>query len=187
MNSVLEAARRWRLSLRRIQATKLIILPCLTGVLTGAGTIAFVELINLVQWLAIGSTEWPLRVIPQLHWYRVLLVPAIGGLIVGPLVHVLAPEAAGHGVPEVIEAVILRGGRIRRRVATVKSLASALTIGTGGSVGREGPIVQIGAALGSTISQLLRLPAEQTKTLAACGAAAGIAAVFNAPIAGAFF
>jgi CIC family chloride channel protein len=175
------------MSLRRIQATKLILLPCLTGVLTGVGTIGFVELINLVQWLAIGSTDWPLRTIPHLHWARVLLVPMIGGLIVGPLVRFFAPEAEGHGVPEVIEAVMMRGGRIRKRVATVKSLASALTIGTGGSVGREGPVVQIGAALGSTLGQLLRLPAEQIKTLAACGAAGGIAAVFNAPIAEAFF
>jgi CIC family chloride channel protein len=187
MESLREVLQRWRLSLRRIQAMKLIVIPCITGVLTGAGTIAFVELINLVQWLAIGSTGWPLRVVPHLHWYHVVLVPMIGGLIVGPLVHFLAPEAEGHGVPEVIEAVMMRGGRIRKRVATVKSLASALTIGTGGSVGREGPVVQIGAALGSAVGQLLRLPAEQIKTLAACGAAGGIAAVFNAPIAGAFF
>src|SRR5512135_3870735 len=150
MDRLSAVGQRWRSSLRRIQATKLIVLPCMTGVLTGAATIGFVELINGVQWLAIGSTTWPLRVIPQLPWYHVLLVPMIGGLIVGPLVHFLAPEAEGHGVPEVIEAVMMRGGRIRKRVATVKSLASALTIGTGGSVGREGPVVQIGAALGST-------------------------------------
>lgn len=177
----------WRESVRRIQATRLIVVPIVAGVLTGAGTIAFVQLIDLVQWLAIGSTNWPLRVLPHVPWYRVLLVPMIGGLIVGPLVRFLAPEAEGHGVPEVIEAVTMRGGRIRKRVATIKSLASALTIGTGGSVGREGPVVQIGAALGSTLGQLLRLPGEQIKTLAACGAAGGIAAVFNAPIAGAFF
>jgi len=177
----------WRESFRRLQMTKLVLIPCCTGVLTGAATIAFVELLNMVQRLAIGSAAWPLRVLPQLHWYHVLVVPMLGGLIVGPLVHFLAPEAEGHGVPEVIEAVMLRGGRIRKRVATVKSLASALTIGTGGSVGREGPVVQIGAAVGSAIGQAFRLPAEQMKTLAACGAAGGIAAVFNAPIAGAFF
>ena len=187
MHAVFEAVRGWRWSLRRVRATQLIFLPCLTGALTGAATIGFVELINAVQWVAIGSTDWPLHVVPSLSWWRLLLVPAIGGLVVGPFVHFLAPEAEGHGVPEVIEAVMLRGGRICRRVATVKSIASALTIGTGGSVGREGPVVQIGAGLGSTIGQMLRLPAEQTKTLAACGAAAGIAAVFNAPIAGAFF
>ena len=105
----------------------------------------------------------------------------------GPPASAAAEATARRATPEVIEAVMLRGGRIRKRVAAVKSLASALTIGTGGSVGREGPIVQIGAAVGSAVGQILRLPSEQIKTLAACGAGAGIAAVFNAPIAGAFF
>ncbi len=177
----------WRVSIQRLQATRLIIVPSITGLLTGAATIAFVELLNLAQWVALGSSKLPLDVLPHLTWYHILLTPVIGGLIVGPLVHFLAPEAEGHGVPEVIEAVMLAGGRIRKRVAAVKSIASAVTIGTGGSVGREGPIVQIGAALGSAVGQFLRFPAEQLKTLTACGAAAGIAAVFNAPIAGAFF
>ncbi len=187
MPRMLHIVQNWGRALRRVQTTKLIVLPCITGALTGAATIAFVELINLVQWMAIGSADLPLRVLPRLSWLHILLVPAIGGLIVGPLVAFLAPEAEGHGVPEVIEAVMLAGGRIRRRVAAVKSLASAITIGSGGSVGREGPVVQIGAAVGSALGQALRLPPEQLKTLAACGAAAGIAAVFNAPIAGAFF
>ncbi len=187
MRRLVAIGRGWGRSLQRIQAVKLIVLPSFVGALTGAATIAFVQLLNLVQWLAIGSTDLPLRVLPRLAWYHVLLVPALGGLVVGPLVKLLAPEAEGHGVPEVIEAVTFGGGRIRRRVAMVKSLASAVTIGTGGSVGREGPIVQIGAAVGSIFGQALRLHAEQLKTLAACGAAGGIAAVFNAPIAGSFF
>ena len=169
------------------QIAQLVVLPCLVGVLTAGAAIAFVQLISGVQWLALGSTDLPLRVLPEVPTWRILLVPVLGGLIVGPLVHLLAPEARGHGVPEVIEAFLLRGGRIRGRVAAVKSLASALTIGTGGSVGREGPIVQIGAAVGSVVAQRLRLPPEQMRTLAACGTAGGIAAVFNAPIAGAFF
>lgn len=169
------------------QGVRLILIPSVLGLLTGAAAIGFVKLIDLVQWLAIGSAQWPLAVLPRLPWYHVLLVPALGGLIVGPLVCRLAPEAEGHGVPEVIESVVARSGRMRSRVAIVKTLASAVTIGTGGSVGREGPIVQIGAAIGSTLGRLLRLPAEQVKTLAACGTAGGIAAVFNAPIAGAFF
>jgi chloride channel protein, CIC family len=187
MSSLRDRLRHWQESLRRLQATRLIILPCCTGALTGAATIVFVEMVTLVQWLAIGSTALPLQVLAALPWYHVVLVPALGGLVLGPLVHFLAPEVQGHGVPEVIEAVMLGGGRIRRRVAAVKSIASAITIGTGGSVGREGPIVQIGAAVGSALGQFLRLPSEQMKTLAACGAGGGIAAVFNAPIAGAFF
>lgn len=120
-------------------------------------------------------------------WWRRLLAPALGGAIVGPLLFWLAREARGHGVPAVMEAVARRGGVIRPRVVAVTTIASALTIGSGGSVGREGPIVQIGSALGSAIGQLLRLPARQVRTLVGCGAAAGIAATFNAPIAGALF
>jgi CIC family chloride channel protein len=120
--------------------------------------------------------------------YYVILIPAIGGLIIGLLIlFTRTKEAKGHGVPEVMEAVAVKGGRIRPRVAAVKILASAMCIGSGGSVGREGPIVQIGATLGSTIGQWLRLPQDWVKTLVACGAAGGISATFNAPIAGVFF
>jgi CIC family chloride channel protein len=129
----------------------------------------------------------PLRVASQLTWQWRLLVPAAGGLIVGPLIYFFAREAKGHGVPEVMAAVALRGGVIRTRVVAVKALASAISIGSGGSVGREGPIVQIGSALGSTIGQMLKVPASQLRTIVGCGAAAGIAATFNAPIAGALF
>ena len=103
------------------------------------------------------------------------------------MIYFLAREAKGHGVPEVMEAVALRGGRIRPIVVVVKSLASSISIGTGGSVGREGPIVQIGSALGSTLGQRLKLSDGRVRNLVACGAAAGIAATFNAPIAGVFF
>ena len=107
--------------------------------------------------------------------------------MVGPLVYFFAREAKGHGVPEVMEAVALRSGMIRKRVVLVKSLASAISIGTGGSVGREGPIVQIGSAIGSVIGQLFRISGDRIRTLVGCGAAAGIAATFNAPIAGSMF
>ncbi|GAH15688.1 unnamed protein product, partial [marine sediment metagenome] len=120
-------------------------------------------------------------------WYFRILIPALGGLVVGPVVYFLAREAKGHGVPEVMEAVTLRSGMIRKRVVLVKSLVSAICIGTGGSVGREGPIVQIGSAIGSGIGQVLKISAERIRTLVGCGAAAGIAATFNAPIAGSMF
>jgi CIC family chloride channel protein len=119
--------------------------------------------------------------------FHLLIIPALGGAIVGPLVYRFAREARGHGVPEVMEAVVLRGGRIRPRVVVVKALASAICIGTGGSVGREGPIAQIGSALGSTVGQLFRLSDDRVRNLVACGAAGGIAATFNAPIAGSLF
>ncbi len=116
-----------------------------------------------------------------------LVVMTSAGVVVGYMVNRWAREAKGHGVPEVMEAIALRNGRIRPRVAAVKVLASSITIGAGGSAGREGPIVQVGAALGSTIGQLFHFSAERVRTLVACGAAAGIAATFNAPIAGAIF
>lgn len=125
--------------------------------------------------------------VPWLGGAFVILAPAVGGLIYGPLVHRFAREARGHGVPEVMYAVARRGGHIPGRVAVVKALASAITIGSGGSVGREGPIVQIGSALGSTLGRITRMPESQLRTLVACGAAGGIAATFNAPIAGVFF
>ena len=116
-----------------------------------------------------------------------MLAPVVGGLLYGPLIHCFAREARGHGVPE----VMARRHRARRphppQVAVVKSLASALCIGSGGSVGREGPIVQIGSALGSTLGQVTRVPESRLRILVACGAAGGISATFNAPIAGVFF
>jgi CIC family chloride channel protein len=129
----------------------------------------------------------PLALVRALPWYVVAIAPALGGLVVGPLVYFFAREAKGHGVPEVMEAVALRGGAIRSRVVAIKTLASAISIGSGGSVGREGPIVHIGSAIGSTLGQLLKVPARDLRTLVGCGAAAGIAATFNAPIAGALF
>jgi CIC family chloride channel protein len=117
----------------------------------------------------------------------VLLAPVVAGLVYGPLVHFFAREARGHGVPEVMYAVARRGGRIAPQVAAVKAFASALCIGGGGSVGREGPIVQIGSALGSTVGSLVKVAEGRMRVLVACGAAGGIAATFNAPLAGVFF
>jgi CIC family chloride channel protein len=137
------------------------------------------------SWLADAGD--PLELARALPWWAKLTIPALGGLVVGPLVTRFPREAKGHGVPEVMEAVALRGGMIRGRTVALRTLASALSIGSGGSVGREGPIVQIGAAIGSALGQRLALPPRSLRTLVGCGAAAGIAATFNAPIAGALF
>ena len=165
----------------------MVIVAIVCGLAGGFGAIAFRKLIMLVQGGFFGPGEDLLEIAWGRPWHWRLLAPAVGGLIVGPLVYFLAREARGHGVPEVMESVALRGGMIRPRVVAVKALASAITIGSGGSVGREGPIVQIGSALASTIGQLLRVPSRHLRTLVGCGAAAGIAATFNAPIAGALF
>ncbi|MBN1310588.1 MAG: chloride channel protein [Anaerolineae bacterium] len=156
----------------------------LVGIGTGLGAVAFRYLIQGVSW--VGYTWFP-RITSDWGKAYVVIVPVIGGMLVGPLVYFFAREAKGHGVPEVMEAVALRGGRIRPIVALVKALASSLSIGSGGSVGREGPIVQIGSALGSSIGQALHLSDERIRNLVACGAAGGIAATFNSPIAGVIF
>ncbi len=111
----------------------------------------------------------------------------LGGLVVVFLVQRFAPEAKGHGVPEVMDAVFYKRGNIRGQVAIIKSLASALSIGSGAAVGREGPIIQIGAALGSAFSQAIKLSTSQKITLLAAGAGAGIAATFNTPLGGVLF
>ena len=116
-----------------------------------------------------------------------VVIPAVGGLVYGPLIYRFAREARGHGVPEVMIAVADNGGRIRPQVSVVKAVASALCIGAGGSVGREGPIVQIGSALASSLGQRVKMPENRLRILVACGAAGGIAATFNAPITGVFF
>ncbi|MDQ6876769.1 MAG: chloride channel protein [Candidatus Dormibacteraeota bacterium] len=163
------------------------------GAGAGAGAIAFRYLILWFTRVFSGHDDYSAAghaVHPGLPWLGigfVVLAPVVGGLIYGPLIQILAPEARGHGVPEVMLAVAEKGGRIRPRVALVKSLASALTIGSGGSVGREGPIVQIGSALGSALGQWLHVPESRLRILVACGAAGGISATFNAPIAGVFF
>ena len=171
----------------------LIPLALFVGAGAGAGAVLFRYLILWVTELATGHADYSNagRVgssqFPHLGIYFLLLVPAIGGLLYGPLIDRFAKEARGHGVPEVMYAVSARGGRISPKVAVVKSIASAICIGTGGSVGREGPIVQIGSALGSTVGQRLRVPPARMRLLVACGAAGGISATFNAPIAAVFF
>jgi len=165
----------------------MVVVAVVVGVGGGLGAVALRHMIDFFQGLFFGSGQELLPIAREVSWSWRLVAPALGGLLVGPLVYFAAREARGHGVPEVMESLLVRGGVIRPRVVVVKALASAMTIGSGGSVGREGPIVQIGSALGSTIGQALRVSTSQSRTLVGCGAAAGIAAAFNAPIAGALF
>jgi CIC family chloride channel protein len=163
------------------------------GAGAGLGAMVFRYLIYGFTWLATGHVVFGQqgRVgsahLPWLGLAFFVLIPVIGGLIYGPLIYRYAREARGHGVPEVMIAVAENGGRIRPQVSVVKALASALCIGAGGSVGREGPIVQIGSALASSLGQRIRMPENRLRTLVACGAAGGIAATFNAPVTGVFF
>ncbi|RKZ15756.1 chloride channel protein, partial [bacterium] len=169
------------------ETTIMVVMAVVVGLIGGFGAILFRWLVDLFQGLAIGHGENTVELLANQPWWKILLLPVAGGLVVGPLVHFGAREARGHGVPEVLDAMVFRKGVIRPVVAAVKIVASAITIAFGGSVGREGPIVQIGAAMGSTLGQVLRFSPQRLRTLIGCGAAAGIAATFNAPIAGAFF
>ncbi len=162
----------------------LLVLPVAVGAATGYAAVLFIRLIAAIHNLAYGVLA-PLAGGLGRGWF--VVVPVLGALCGGPIIAWFAAEAKGHGVPEVMQALILRGGRIRPRVAVAKIFASALCIGTGGSAGREGPIVQVGSTLGSTLGQWLKLSDDRIKNLVACGAAAGIAATFNAPLAGIIF
>jgi CIC family chloride channel protein len=184
----LDQAGRQRVRLGRLvtsQNTVVVTAALVIGVGAGYGAVGFRKLIDLVHALAVVGLGGALE--PSLGRAFVIVPLVIGGAIVATMVARFAPEAKGHGVPEVMAAVALRGGIMRPQVIFVKSLASAISIGVGGSCGREGPIVQIGSAIGSVIGQWLGAPAALLRTLVACGAAAGISATFNAPIGGVFF
>ncbi len=167
-------------------------LAAVVGLVTGVGALVFRVMISVIHNLFFLGTLSPIydssRFTPASPWgAAVILVPVIGAVIVTFIVSNFAPEAKGHGVPEVMDAIYYKGGVIRPVVALVKSIASAVAIGTGAGVGREGPIIQIGSALGSTFGQVLTLTTGQRITLVAAGAGAGIAATFNTPIGGVLF
>lgn len=151
-----------------------------SGVAGGLGAYLFRLLIIINQRLFFSDLSGRLGV-------PILFLPVIGGLIVGPIIYKYASEAWGHGVPEVMEALRTRGGKIRSRVAIVKILASSVTIGSGGSAGREGPIAQIGASVASVVGSVLHLDERSLKLMVMAGASAGISGTFKAPIGGALF
>jgi CIC family chloride channel protein len=177
---------------RRVSLLTLCGLAVVIGVMTGIGAVVFRALIALVHNASYNgrlSFVYDANIMegPSRFGDFVLLSPVIGGLIVVFLVQRFAPEAKGHGVPEVIDAIFYRRGQIRGTVALIKALASSISIGSGAAVGREGPIIQIGSALGSAFSQRIGLSSWQTITLLSAGAGAGIAATFNTPLGGVLF
>jgi CIC family chloride channel protein len=167
--------------------TILIALAILIGFLAGLCAWGFLELINFfrLSWKPWGGYSG--FIVGDLTTLLIPLAPALGGLLLGPLGALFPTEAKGHGVPEVMESVVREGGVLRPRTIFIRGVASAITIGTGGSAGREGPIAQIGSALGSYVAQVFKMSSNNVRTLLGAGAAGGIAAAFNAPIAGALF
>ncbi len=177
--------RAWLDRLAPPDSLVLVLSAIVVGVGGGLGAVFFVWLLRQVAQLTRWLISNPLADLPQL--VALIIIMGTAGIVVGLIVAYLAPEVRGSGIPELMEAVALRGGRIRPRVVPLKLVASAITIGSGGSAGREGPIVHIGSAFGSTVAQLLHFSNDRVRTLLACGAAAGTAATFNSPIAGAIF
>jgi CIC family chloride channel protein len=177
---------------RQLPLTQLSLLALGLGVVTGLGAVAFRDLIGFIHNLlftghALVHYDANIFTAPAPWGPLVILVPVLGAVGVTFLVTSFAPEAKGHGVPEVMDAIYYKSGVIRPVVVLVKSLASAIAIGSGSSVGREGPIIQIGSALGSTLGQIVRMPSGQRIALVAAGAGAGIASTFNTPIGGVMF
>ncbi|MCW8891702.1 MAG: chloride channel protein, partial [Deltaproteobacteria bacterium] len=190
--------------LRLLERTgfRLLILAVLVGIVAGSGALAFYFATNAVEHLTlgkIGNFHPPLEGTSESSFsnfidnlsvpYRwcLFLLPAIGGLISGWLVYTFAPEAEGHGTDGAIEAFHRKGGVIRGRVPIIKTIASVVTIGTGGSAGREGPIAQIGAGFGSFVATKLGLSAQDRRILLLAGMAGGIGATFRSPLGGALF
>ena len=177
----------WRKSLRNEQFI-LSLLAVVIGALAGYGAIVFRELIGMIQLFAFGSdSDYLLSVSRYLPWWQLLLAPVAGGLLVGLFVHFVMPGRRNHGVADVIEAGALRAGRMSLGTGIGAALAAATSIGFGASVGREGPVIHLGATIAASIATRLRLNRNAALTLLGCGVASGIAASFNAPIAGVFF
>ncbi len=172
---------------RHVMVWKDVVFPILVslviGVGAGTGAVFFHYLLRLGD-LLLWTTPEEIAKVPL--WVR-LLVPTGAGLFAGIIISKWAPELKGPGVPHVMKALALEGGRIRHRVTLLKSFVTSTLISAGASVGREGPIVQIGASIGSSISQLFSMSVERRRLAVACGAAAGLAATFQAPIAGTMF
>lgn len=190
---VVQVIRRWgRWALRPVHAflehpdRRLTVPALIIGGVTALGALGFSWLIEIVTHFCFERVGHLLAARHLFFWLLPLL-PMSGAILVGLITFYFAPEAEGHGVPEVMDAMARQAGRIRSRVAAAKAVASSLTIGSGGAAGTEGPIIQIGAAIGSGLGQWLRLGLEELRVLIGCGAAAGIAAIFNAPLAGVLF
>ncbi len=161
------------------------VLAAVVGLGAGLAAVGFSTLVELSDhfFFDILKDDW-LGGLPNA---RLILIPAIGGLLVGPITYILAPGARGHAIPEVMAALDSRGGRLPATDAVGKIAAATLTIGSGGAVGRQGPVVFLGAAFGSLAGRILSVNEQTMRLLAAAGAAGGVAGIFNAPIAGVFF
>ena len=181
---------------------RLLILAVLVGVVAGCGALFFYFATNSLEHIMLGkvanfhpplegtsadSFDFFIDSLSTHYRWFLFLIPALGGLFSGWLVYTYAPEAEGHGTDGALEAFHRKGGIIRSRVPIVKTIASIVTIGTGGSAGREGPIAQIGAGFGSFVATKLGLSVKERRILLLAGMAAGVGATFRSPLGGALF
>jgi CIC family chloride channel protein len=187
MVSVCDLKQRFQLNKDARKWLLLDLLGAVAGIVGGLGAIVFRVTLDFNRWLFFDLLLPKISVYAYGFNWAYIVLPILGGLIIGPIIMKFAPETKGHGVPEIMEAVALKGGKIRKRVAFLKIFASSVTISSGGSAGREGPIAQIGASIGSFIGETLNLDAHEIRLLVVCGLAAGIAGTFNAPLGGALF
>jgi CIC family chloride channel protein len=177
---------------------RVVAFSALVGIIAGLGAAGFYAGLRWFTDFALGYGAGyyppPAGYEPLLHtshlperWWAVVLIPSLGGLVCGLLVYTFAPEAEGHGTDAVVGAFHRQQGRIRARVPLIKTVASIVTIGSGGSAGREGPIAQIGAGFGSFLATKLRLTDWERRLLILAGTAGGLGAIFRAPLGGALF
>ncbi|MBF0431444.1 MAG: chloride channel protein [Fibrobacteria bacterium] len=183
-------SKKWRNSRYIVSSGKLLMIAMIIGVLGGLGAVLFHNALEYTTDLVIGKLsgfpEADLSgVIPLIPKWLFFLVPTVGGLLSGILVYTFAPEAEGHGTDAMIDSFHNKGGKVRTRVPFIKAIASIITIGTGGSAGYEGPTAQIGSGFGSIISKLLKVPEKMGRLLLLAGTAAGLGAIFRAPLGGA--
>jgi CIC family chloride channel protein len=185
------SAKRLRVYQRRLlrnEHVTLLVLAVAIGAAAGGAEIMFRWAYSGIQWSALGFWGSEVVTLAQSQpWWRLLLVPALGGLVVGVVVNRFLPEQRPHAVPDVIAAAASPSAGLSLWTGIKAAFVSALSIGAGASVGREGPMVHLGATLGSVVARGLGLHRTSVRTLLGCGAAAGVAASFNAPIAGVFF
>jgi CIC family chloride channel protein len=178
----------WRAEGKRALAPRLLLAAAIVGAVAGAAGVGFRLLLNGIQWLAFGSgSDMLLTALAGAPAWRIVLAPALGGLLVGLYFHIALPSRRMLGPADVIEGVWCQGGALPVPRTLLGALANALSLGVGASVGREGPIVLLGGALGSGLGALAKFAAADLRILVACGVAGCVAASFNAPIAAAIF
>ncbi|MCC5876128.1 MAG: chloride channel protein [Candidatus Sumerlaeia bacterium] len=177
----------WAVNALRNEQVSVLLIAAMIGLAAGLVAIVFKFTIAAFQILFWGSDGLTVSLLESIPWYLRILPPVLGGLLLAPFMLKRFSDGRGSGIPDVIESIAIHGGRIPRRVAPLKLLAASICIGSGGSVGREGPIVHIGASFAALVSRYFRPSVGHSRTFVACGGAAGIAATFNTPFGAALF